>query len=189
MTRYAVVFFLAGGLFLSCVSLPKPVHDTDSLVIGGVVWEFPDGFFQYSPRTFRNNITLVIANLTTGEQFKLKSKDGYFAFLSNGKDKYMLQYAALEGNGPGEDFTVGYELNLPIRITPSRIINIGRITITFASPEISEAKQEDTVIRSYWRFRQEYIVSANAAEVKEYLAAYDGEGLWRERPIVHLYER
>ena len=187
--KHMVLLFLAVGVLFSCAGLPKPVNETDSLVIGNIVWAFPDGFFKHPPRTYTNNIVLVIADLSTGEQFKTKAKNSFFTFLANGSDKFMLQHVYLESSIPGDKFDVMCQLNLPIKSSPKRIVNVGRIKILYSSPEISGAKQENGIIRTYYRFRQSYAITDNSEVVKKYLAEQDEDAAWGNHKVVDLYEK
>ena len=187
--KHMVLLFLAAGVLFSCASLPKPVNESDSLVIGSIVWTFPDGFFQYPPRTHTDNIVLVIVDLSTGEQFKIKPENSFFTFLTNGSDKFVLQHVYLEKSIPGDNFNVMCQLNLPIKSSPKRIVNVGQIKIIFASPEISEAKQENGMIYGYWRFRQSYAITDNSEGVKKYLAEQDDDAVWSNHKVVNLYEK
>jgi hypothetical protein len=176
-------------LFFSCKGLPKPADPDSSLVIGSIIWDFPDGFFQLKPRTIINNITLGFVNLTTSEQFKLPTYNGYFYFLCNGNDKFLLKYANYKSPAGPTIYTFGYELNLKIDTKPKTIIYIGQIKITFASPEILKAKDEDAMIKTSWRFREEYVIENKIEDLKKYITENDSKKLWQNYEIFNLYEK
>ena len=69
MMKRVILLLACIAVVFSCKSLPKPGNDTDSLVIGGFTWEFPDGFFELAPKTLTNDITLGMVNLSNGKRF------------------------------------------------------------------------------------------------------------------------
>ncbi|MBN1799550.1 MAG: hypothetical protein JW822_13325 [Spirochaetales bacterium] len=188
MKKYIILLLIIIMPF-SCKSIPEPENESDSLIIGSVVWDFPDGLFQLEPRTLRNNITIAFVNLTTSEQFKVNTSDGYFNFICNGNDKFMLQYVMYQDPSPAKSYTVSYPLNLRIDSKPRKIIYVGHILITFASPGISEAKEGDAMITTSWRFRENYVIENKIEDAKAYVADNDGNNVWRDYTILNLYEK
>jgi hypothetical protein len=187
--KKSVLLLLCIIIIFSCKSLPDPKNESDSLVIGSVIWDFPDGFFELQPRTLKNDITLSFVNLTTTEQFKVKVHDGYYNFLCNGNDKYILQYASYKSTGSPKTYTLGFQMNLQIDSKPQRIIYAGHIEITFANPETIQAKEGDAMIWTYWRFRETYTIENKIEDLKSHIAENDGKNKWHNYKILNLYEK
>jgi hypothetical protein len=187
--KKALLLLLVIAAFFSCKSLPSPKHAEDSLIIGSLIWDFPDGFFDLAPRTLKIDIFLTLVNLTTGKLLKVRVSDGYYNFLVRGNDKYMLQYAKYKSSGGPKTYTLGYQLNLQIECRPAGIIYPGHIKITFASPEQVEVKEGDAMIRTNWRFRESYTVENKIEDIKAYLKENDTKNKWQDYKILNLYEK
>ena len=90
MKRFLLLLGLVIAL-VSCAGLPKPKSEGDSLVIGSLILDFPDGFFDRSPKKFDTNVRLFFKNTTRNKSFTLGTAGGYFCFLTNGTDEYVLE--------------------------------------------------------------------------------------------------
>ena len=75
----ALVVLLTLG---ACAGMPEPEEAENSLVIGSLVLDYPDGFFDMKPCCFTRGVKLTILNTTTNRRFTLTTDDGYFYFLS-----------------------------------------------------------------------------------------------------------
>jgi hypothetical protein len=53
------------ALLGSCASIPAPESPDDSLVIGYMALDFPDGYFEEGRRTIASGINLSIRQLAT----------------------------------------------------------------------------------------------------------------------------
>jgi hypothetical protein len=173
---------------ISCKTVPAPENKGDSLVIGSVVWDYPDGFYLKPPRTFKDSFIITFFNVTAGEQIKVKSSSGYFYFLCNGSDKFILQQVTYVEPNPSIDWTISYNLNLQFESRPAKINYLGRITITFASPEYVKTKQGAAVIYTYCRFRDSYAIENKTEDLKKYLAVNDKQKLWENYEIAAMFE-
>src|SRR3989304_8102826 len=87
------VLLMASLIFAlsSCASIPAPEKADDSLVIGHLVLDFPDGFFEQPSRTIESGVMLHLVNTTKQTRFSLLTSGGYFRFLSHGADEYLLK--------------------------------------------------------------------------------------------------
>ncbi len=189
MMKRVILLLACIAVFFSCKSLPKPGNDTDSLVIGGFTWEFPDGFFELAPKTLTNDITLGMVNLSNGKRFSIRVSNGYFTFLAHGNDQYMLQYAKYKSPGGPKIYTLGYNLNLQINSKPKRIIYVGHIRLLFSRPEKVEAKGKDAAIYTSWYFRKRLVIENKIAELQKYLTKNARNTSWRNYTVENLYEK
>jgi hypothetical protein len=183
----AIIAFLSLSVLVSCISIPVPENESDSLVTGNIVWDFPDGLFQGPPRTFNSGFNVVFVNLTTGIQFRIRTTDGYFNFKSNGTDKFMLQVIELKDPNPSEKFSIYHTMNLQFTSKPKSILYVGEIFIVYASPEPIKAKEGNSIIWTTYRFREKYDISYKPDDLKKYLAGF-GKNAWTDYPVVRLYE-
>ena len=86
--------FLAGLialLLISCAGIPEPEESGNSLIIGSIILDFPDGFFDGASTTITRSIKVKLLNTTKKRSFTLSTIDGYFYFLTNGTDSYVLE--------------------------------------------------------------------------------------------------
>ena len=174
-------------LLISCTTmLPLPEQEGNSLVIGSFILDFPDGFFDLSPRKFDSYVQLQFKNVTQGSSFTLRTRSGYFYFLTNGTDKYILEYFKLGQTTIGTTrYTFGGEmLNLQISTLPNKVIYLGHIVFTEASPDV--AKRRD--ITTTYEFEPSSTVSWNRDLLLQYISAQHGAP-WLDYEIVEYGKR
>jgi hypothetical protein len=130
-----VLLILGIGLVLaSCASLPEPEGEGTSLVIGHLVLDFPDGFFDKPARAIQNGIKLNFLNATRQTKFSLQTLSGYFYFLANGTDSYVLESYEYEF----ERVTLGRsEVKWKIAVTPDKVNYLGHLTIFYLTPKLT----------------------------------------------------
>lgn len=186
--KKSVLLLLIIIILLSCKSIPEPKNESDSLVIGSVIWDYPDGFFHEKPKTFKDSFTIIFVNLTTSEEIRVRSSNGYFYFICNGNDKFILEQITYVEPNPTIDWSISYNLNLKIDSKPQKIIYLGHINIIFASPEFAEAKTEEGLTKTYWRFRKSYIIENKTEDLNEFITKHNGSNHWSNCEIFNLYE-
>jgi hypothetical protein len=177
---------LAVGVLLvlgACASLPPPESDSSALVVGYLVEDYPDGFYNKAPRTLRHGINIGVRNLTQGTRFTVKTSDGYFYFLSNGTDNYLLEGYELEVKESGEGtYMVRGKLDRRFGATPGKLVYLGNLTITQAQPEKTIEKLGGR--ETYWHFEASVDLQWKKQDLLEYLRGVDHESVWLEREIV-----
>ena len=172
---------LLGVLLLcfSCASLPSPKGPNDSLVIGYLALDFPDGFFEHSKRAITTGINLKFLNETTGKSFWVSSSDGYFQFRSNGTDSYSLESFKVETS-------TGSIGETPVRrklITrPHSLIYLGHLTVTYVRPTRKSMTSDQQT--ACWDFAISSKLAHNEEELRAYLLSVDPGSPWLGYEIV-----
>ncbi len=130
-----VLLILGIGLVLaSCASLPEPEGEGTSLVIGHLTLDFPDGFFDMPARTIQNGIKINFLNATRQTKFSLQTLSGYYYFLANGTDSYVLESYEYEF----EHVTMSRsEVKWEIAVTPDKVYYLGHLTISYLTPKLT----------------------------------------------------
>lgn len=85
-----VSIFLGASLLVSCVALPKPETESDSLVIGFFSLVFPGGYFSSPLTTIDRGVELDFRDVTTGRWHVEFTIGGTFKFIAHGGDRYAL---------------------------------------------------------------------------------------------------
>jgi hypothetical protein len=180
-----VVFVL-----FSCVSFPEPEDDSDSLVIGSIVFDFPDGFFNDPPRTITNNFKLTLVNETTSKKLTVKTIKGYYYFVCKRTDKFILKTIEYVDPAPGPGPSIGMNFDMPITVKMHKILYFGQMKITFLQPEYVKTKYGTDFISNTWTFRKhEFDTENKTEEVKNYMACNDKEQRWQNHDIYYMLEK
>ena len=179
---------LAGILVLfassaSCASLPKPKSEGSSLVIGSLVLDFPDGFFDLSSRKIEIGVTVNFLNVTTNRRFSVfTDRGGIFFFLTNGSDEFLFesfQYKDLSGAG---GYTLGETpLKLKILTTVDKVIYLGHITITYAKAALY---RESGGGGGTWKFDKSFALNRDKDSVLAYILKKQKESAWLTREVI-----
>ena len=178
------VVLLTTGLILSCLGLPQPADENESLVVGSLIMDYPDGFFRIGSMTFRNGIKLNIVNLATKNKFSVKTSNGYFRFIANGQDGYLVRSYELIYVRGNWTYTCGpYDIGIRIPDNPHKVFYLGHVTELNTLPEFLDKKSSggNTTTTSY-DYKTEIIVDKDIEDIKLYLA--DSE--WLSYDIVDL---
>jgi hypothetical protein len=176
----AVMVVLAG-----CASIPAPEDESTALVIGRLSLGFPDGFFRQSARTIRYGVTVHFQNVTKQSRFSVKTSDGYYYFLSNGTDKYVLvSYEYREQSGAGNITLGGEKIMREFVPEPGKVVYVGDITYTYSAPDI--VKTESGGTHSTWNYVVTRDDGSDLEGVREYLRDKDNSGAWLQRDIVEV---
>ena len=131
----ACVCVIAAGL-LACAALPEMEEEGDSLVIGSLILDFPEGLYDPIPRKVDMNVRVTFRNVTRNERFHVYTKRGYFYFPTNGTDEYILESFRMlktQVEDTGHSFS-GQQVHLKIVNSPSRVIYLGHINATYFAP-------------------------------------------------------
>jgi len=171
-------------LILSCASIPQPHTPDDTLVIGSLVLDFPDGFFDYPPRTITSGIELVITNKTEGYAFSVRTfKDGYFCFVSNGHDSFSLDRFSYERKEQSwQQVTLKSALGIPVTLSPGRVRYLGKLTIAYRRPQRKNIATGDRT--NIWQFEPSVSGENQKQQMIEYLRTLDPNSQWLSYEIV-----
>jgi hypothetical protein len=180
---FLVVLLLCLG---ACAGLPPPEEGESSLVIGSLVLDFPDGFYALKPCCFTRGVKLKILNATSGKRFSLTTNDGYFYFLSNGTDEYVLEsYEYTKRTDKGESM-VGSNVGQKFTPVPNSLVYVGHITITYAAPEKVDKDKLGRKTTTYWNYKISAGVDYDSDTLMEYIEETDPGSAWLSYELVTL---
>ena len=178
-------FLLLVGLVIalvSCAGLPKPESEGNSLVIGSLILDFPDGFFKLSPRKFDRNVRLFFKNTTQNTKFTLGTAGGYFCFLTNGTDEYLLEsFEIKKMRIGGTIYSFGGDpINFKISIVPDKVIYLGHILFTYTEAEFAKRKGETR----YYNYEYSVSVGWHRDALVQYIEQAQKDSPWLDVKIV-----
>jgi hypothetical protein len=176
-------------VLFSCVGIPEPSMKDSSLVIGSIVWDFPDGFFDDPPERLSTGLLCNFYSLSASEKFNIKTDKNYFYFECSGNDKFILQEVIYKDPEPGSNYTLKYPLKISIDSKPNAVIYVGQITVTWSSPEYTSTTEGNSVVTTYWRFRQDFKIENKIEECKEFLNKKAPGSAWSSYEVANLYEK
>ncbi len=176
MARFAGILVISTILVLaSCAGLPKAESESDSLVVGSFVLDYPDGFFDKPARTIESNIRLNFLNRSTGATFwVVTTRGGYFYFTTNGIDQFDLTSYAFTVPEKEGTYSGGGEFKYPIDVSRHCVQYVGHLTLTYAHPSMEMAGSS----RMSWNFDTSYERKSRKAEMIEFLRDTDPETPW-----------
>ena len=134
------VCVLASAL-LACAGFPEPEGERDSLVIGSLILDFPEGLYDAVPHKVDMNVRVTIRNVTRNERFHVYTKRGYFYFLTNGTDEFNLESFRIL-NTQVDDTLHSFSdqpVDLKISNFPSRVVYLGHINAVYSAPQLVRA--------------------------------------------------
>ena len=169
-------------ILVSCASFfPEPESNTDSLVIGSFIIDFPDGFGSYSPLTAAEGIKLYFTNLTRNRHFVLVTdSDGYYYYLTNGSDEYVLNKFECPIRPVPYADPIRYTLNIPIRTSTTKLIYMGHISITFSELLV-------TTITIHPQYEVALHVDWDRTAMLLYLENRQSDACWLDYDIIHRF--
>ena len=179
----ALVVLLTLG---ACAGMPEPEEAENSLVIGSLVLDYPDGFFDMKPCCFTRGVKLTILNTTTNRRFTLTTDDGYFYFLSNGTDEYVLVgYEYTKRTDKGE-YNVGREVGRSFTPVPDSLVYLGHITITYSAPDQVSKERLGRKTTRYWDYDVSAKVDFTTDALLDYIRETEPESSWLTYELVPL---
>jgi hypothetical protein len=170
----------------ACAGFPPPEEGGSSLVIGSLVLDYPDGFFDLKPCCFTRGVKLVILNATTDKRFSLTTDDGYFYFLSNGTDNYVLEsYEYTKRTDTGE-YNVGRNVGQKFSPVPNSLVYLGHITITYAAPDKVDKDKLGRKTTTYWDYNVSAGMDYDSDALLEYIREIEPDSSWLSYELVTL---
>jgi len=161
---------------LSCAGIPNPKSPDETLVIGSLQLDFPDGFFDYPSRTIASGIEISIVNSTENYPFVVRTgPNGYYTFISNGHDTYSLERYHYEETIISQRVTLQGKLGMPVLVSPGKVRYVGALTITYARPNRSN---KEAVKANLWNFELSSSWKYRRDEMTEYIKSMDPDSQW-----------
>ena len=174
------LLLLVAAFLVLCAGLPKPSNDSDTLVIGSLVLDYPDGFFGEPARTIDYPINLEIMNSSTGSVLNLVTKSGgYFYFLTNGRDNFVLTGYSYMTTEYHTTYSARNTLSYQITVEPGCVQYLGHIKVK----TIEMRKETDLNRHTTWTSKISMSKENKLDDAKKYLQD-NGQGTpWLDRAI------
>jgi hypothetical protein len=168
---------------VSCAGFPEPESSDDSLVIGSLILDFPDGFFDTPPQEFDMNVKINFKNTTKDTSFSLYTSRGYYYFLTNGTDEYVLEDFLLQQVVIGNSrYTFGGgQLKLPIAATPGKVIYLGHLVVTYAAPQATKRRGQST----YFDYKSSASLNWDENTLLQYIRQQQPNSPWLDLEVIH----
>lgn len=207
MKNLLLAVALALGLS-ACATIPQPKSAGDSLLIGDVVLAFPDGFLGQPARNIGSNLLLHFRDVSRNTRFVRPAVDGYFYFRGNGSDEYRLEsyeYSYRDDNG---EYYLNDSIGQSFSAIPGKLVTVGRITVRYEKPRISNrvtfaqviAIDDDGMFEAlkpesfpfvhrmepaYWKYDRTIDRRWDDAAVIAYLQRRDPRSPWLQAELTH----
>jgi hypothetical protein len=178
-----VIVLLALG---ACAGLPEPEETGNSLVIGSLVLDFPDGFFGLKPCAFNRGVKLTFLNTTTNRRFTLSTSDGYFYFLTSGADTYVLESYEFSKKTDTHEYNVGRDVDRSFTPAPGSLVYLGHITITYSAPDMVSKDRLGRKTSTYWDYDVSAGVDFETDALLDYIRETEPESSWLTCELVSL---
>ncbi len=184
MKRFLLFAGIIAILF-SCVGFPEPEGEANSLVIGNFILDFPDGFFQRTPRTFKHGVTLKFRNTTKNTNFSIKTSDGYFYFLTNGTDEYLFESFTFSKQYEDHEYSLGETpIGKKVSTRTGKVIYLGHITFTYSNPEITKRESKGRGKVTYYDYEKSISTKMDRNALIQYMKDIQQDSPWLVYEIV-----
>ncbi len=182
MKKYLILLVVSLLLLTACSTIPEPSKNSESLVIGSFILDFPDGYFDGPKRTIDSNVTLKFYNKTTGEDYAKRTKNGYFAFVANTSDEIELYEYYYEHTSGRTTTSLGGSLEKEFCILADKINYLGDLKITYRAGKVVSGDRES----STYHFNRDYSIGYNSAAAKNHLVDELVESEWLKDDIINI---
>jgi hypothetical protein len=173
------------AMLLACASFPEPQGTEDSLVIGSLILDFPDGLYDGLPQKVDINVRVTFRNVTRNERFHVYTKRGYFYFPTNGSDEFILEsYRILQTRIEDTLYSFSDQrVELKVVNSPNRVIYLGRISVTCSDPRLVREFGAGGGNR-YYRYGVSVTVQWHQDLLRRYLERRQPDSPWLDLEIV-----
>lgn len=171
-------------LLIGCAGIPEPEGSGNSMIIGSLLLDFPDGFFDGAPTTVTRSIKVRFLNTTRNRHFTVSTIDGYFYFLTNGSDSYILESFEFnkEVKVKNTIYTLGRNINRNITPVSDSLIYLGHITFTYSVPE--DIRVDTRGGDQTWYFDVSFDVDYNNTATLDFIREINPESSWLSYELV-----
>ncbi|HRY53428.1 MAG TPA: hypothetical protein P5142_02310 [Spirochaetia bacterium] len=174
----AALAALAASALSSCASAPRPESEADSLVIGSIVLDYPESFFDFGPKTIDRNLAVEFENITKGKTFTVMTMaGGYFFFVSNGADSYRLRQVRYDFRSNQASYKLSTNLDIPFAASPHAIMYLDYMTITNS---LLSAPKDDRVDGGHysWSYKRSFSSADRREDMLAFLRESDPQSPW-----------
>ena len=152
---------------------------------------------------------VTVSNTTRNKNFTLMTAHGYFHFLGNGSDEYILRSCKFRTQEGGDSYTLGERaLGLKMTATPGKVIYLGHIVLTYRKlegPGRRDLGARDTIGGDYkipsdrprdhagllffldstsWNYQVSVDLKWDRAGLRRFLTERGADSPWLDREIV-----
>jgi hypothetical protein len=207
MKNLFLIIALALGLS-ACATIPQPKNAGDSLLVGSIVLEFPDGFLGQPARTIASNLLLHFRDVSRNTRFVRPAVDGYFYFLGNGSDDYRLESYEYSYRDDYGEYYLNDSIGQSFSAVPGKLVDVGRIIARYEKPRLSNrvtfaqviAIEEEGMFEAlnpesfpfahrtepaYWRYDRTIDRRWDDAAVIAYLQRREPRSPWLQAELTH----
>ena len=170
----------------SCAGIPRPETEENALVIGSFVLDYPDGIFEYPARTITGGIYLTIKNNADDSTFTVRTGDnGYFYFLSNGKDSYSLVSYRYTFTAAGRsEYSLEGGIQGAFTTVPGQVCFLGDLVFINAKGKKTEETTSASGERhTSWSYERSATRGEKPDKMIEFLRKQDAESPWLSRMV------
>ena len=169
-------------LLMSCATIPEPENADDSLVIGRVVLDFPDGYLGKPARTVDSNVTVKIVNLTTREEYTRRTDNGYYYIPASPGDEIQIgdyYYTTTSGR---YSTSLNGGIRRKVKVEGNKIIYFGDLTVTYREGKVVSKDGRS----SSYSYDMDYNLSDNPDNALNYLESELAESAWLDKSIISV---
>jgi len=184
MKRLVFAICALAMLFIlwSCAGFPEPAGEGTSLVIGSLIIDFPDGFFDQPAKRFDTDVKVFFKNTTKNAKFSLYTSHGYFYFQTNGTDEYLLESFDLSDIVIGDTRYSfgGRTIKREIATTQNKVIYLGHLVFTFSVPGVAQLSGRE----STYNYETSASADWNKDALLRFISEQQADSPWLQMEII-----
>jgi hypothetical protein len=179
------VLVVFAGFLAACATLPAPRSAQDSLVVGRLVLDFPNGFFDQSPRIVGSDILLHFYLPAEHRHVSVLTSNGYFRFRTRGTGEVILTGYDFSRRGYRAFYQLSDRFTERFTTKPHEVVYLGQITVNYTDPRRVDrvgigyesygaqarigSRMGESRVQSYWDFARSINHSWDKQKVIGYL--------------------
>jgi hypothetical protein len=176
-------------LLTACAGFPEAQKEGDSLVIGSLILNFTDNFFDKPPKIIKSGVKITVLNVTTNTKQELNTSNGFYKFATNGTDAYVLESYKYEESENSGTITVGpSKLYILIKNIENKIIYPGHIEIKYSYNAQSDIKNTGSAYTKTYDYDSKLSTTWDEDAIMNYIQKRDLKGSWTNCTIVRQGE-
>jgi hypothetical protein len=174
----AGVCVIAAALW-ACVAFPESKEQGDSLVIGSLILNFPEGLYEAIPQKIDMNVRVTFRNVTRNETFDVYTNRGYFYFSTNGTDEFILEsFRILQTRIEDTVYSFSDQpVDLKIINSPNTVIYLGHVNATYSDPRLTREIGAGGGTR-YYRYGVSVTIEWNQDLLQRYMERRQPDSPW-----------
>ncbi len=180
--KHWIGFTCAIILLASCASFPKPGDNQNSLIVGNIVLEFPDGFFSDSARRIVQGIQMNIRDFDENKlSHVLTGIDGYYYFVGKPDHKYVIESWEARIDDSSHIYSFGpNKWGLSFNSVAGKVIYLQNVLFTFRRPKRGAEEGYTT----HWNFKTSVSTQWNPDGVRDFIEIKQKKSGWLDLEFV-----